>query len=91
MTIQDDLLASIEAFLPKRGITESTFGRLSVNDGKFVSRLRGGENMTLSTLNRVRNFITSQERALADGTLLPHVNRSSQVETSPQAEAQAAA
>jgi hypothetical protein len=38
-------------------MAETTFGRLAVNDGKFVGRLRSGANMTLSTVDRVRNFI----------------------------------
>jgi SAM-dependent methyltransferase len=39
------------------GISEATFGRLAVNDGKLVSRLRDGKSITLSTLERVRAFI----------------------------------
>jgi hypothetical protein len=60
MTAQSDLLAEIEAFLPKRGIKETTFGLMAVNDGKFVKRLRDGANMTISTLDRAREFIRAQ-------------------------------
>ena len=59
MKIQTALLAEIEAFLAERGMAESTFGRLAVNDGKLVRRLRAGSNMTLTTVEKVRGFIAS--------------------------------
>ena len=60
MDTQTQLLAEIEAFLTTRRIAETTFGKLAVNDGKFVSRLRQGANMELRTIDRVRNFIRNQ-------------------------------
>ena len=57
MDAQAKLLAEIAAFLPKRGIKETTFGRLAVNDGKFVQRLREGQNMTLATIEKAHTFI----------------------------------
>jgi hypothetical protein len=60
MDTQTQLLAEIEAFLATREIAESTFGRLAVNDGKFVSRLRAQANMTLATIDRARKFIREQ-------------------------------
>jgi hypothetical protein len=57
MTTQAELLAEIEAFLRHRKMAETTFGRLAVNDGKFMGRLRAGANMTLATVERVRVFI----------------------------------
>jgi hypothetical protein len=38
-------------------MAETTFGRLAVNDGKFVSRLRSGGRVTPETAARVRSFI----------------------------------
>lgn len=52
------LLASISEFCHRSGMAESTFGRLAVNDGKFVSRLRGGARITPKTLERIRSFMT---------------------------------
>lgn len=60
MGTQTDLLAEIESFLSTRKMRETTFGRHAVNDGKFVSRLRRGENMTLATIDRVRRHISQQ-------------------------------
>src|SRR5262249_18100720 len=37
---------------------ESTFGRLVVNDGKLVSRLRDGAKITTGTLDKVRAYLS---------------------------------
>ena len=60
MSLQTDLLAEIKAFLPERGITETTFGRLAVNDGKLVARLEEGASITIATLERVRTYIRDE-------------------------------
>lgn len=57
MTAQSQLVAEIEAFLRNRKISESTFGRLAVNDGKFMKRMRSGGNLTVKTIERVREYI----------------------------------
>jgi hypothetical protein len=57
------LLDEIDAFLADRGMAETTFGRRSVNDGKFVARLRSGGNITFATAARVRDFIRDQRAA----------------------------
>lgn len=53
------LISEIEAFLATRPMAETTFGRLAVNDGKFVARLRDNGNITFATADRVRAFIAS--------------------------------
>lgn len=63
MDTQAQLLSEIEAFLSTRRQAETTFGRMAVNDGKFVSRLRAGANMTLATIGRVRAHIKEQTEA----------------------------
>jgi hypothetical protein len=61
---RSSLLAEIARFISERRIAESTFGRLAVNDGKFVERLRSGGNMTTTLLRRAHEFI-QDERAKA--------------------------
>lgn len=61
---RNSLLAEIGNFIADRRITETTFGRLAVNDGKFVARLRSGGNMTTDLLNKAHRFIEA-ERARA--------------------------
>ncbi|PKR88399.1 hypothetical protein CXZ10_15390 [Pleomorphomonas diazotrophica] len=51
------LLSRIECYCAARGISESTFGRYVVNDGKFVARIRSGGSMTLKTLERVEAVV----------------------------------
>ncbi len=51
------LLKEITDYCRKAGLAESTFGKLAVNDGKFVSRLRDGGRITTHTLERLRDFI----------------------------------
>jgi hypothetical protein len=53
----DSLLREISDYCRGAGLAESTFGRLAVNDGKFVGRLREGGAVTDQTLRRVRAFI----------------------------------
>jgi len=64
------LLADIEAYCQQAGIAESTFGRQAINDGKLCARLRGGKSITLSTAQKVQEFIESNtaehELTLAD-------------------------
>ncbi len=51
------LLREITDYCRKTGVAESTFGRLAVNDGKFVNRLRDSGRITTNTFDRVRSFI----------------------------------
>jgi hypothetical protein len=55
------LLAEIEDFLgrPDVKMTESTFGRLAVNDGKFMTRLREGRRIWPETAEKARAYIAS--------------------------------
>lgn len=55
----ETLLGEISDYCRKTGVAESTFGRLAVNDGKFVNRLRDGGRITTNTLERVRTFISA--------------------------------
>jgi hypothetical protein len=59
MNIPAELLLEIDAFLGDTGMAESTFGRQSTNDGKLVSRLRGGKGITTNTVEKVRAFIAA--------------------------------
>ncbi|MDR3465853.1 MAG: hypothetical protein P4M07_07910 [Xanthobacteraceae bacterium] len=53
----DQLVGQIAEFCRQAGMAESTFGRLAVNDGKLVSRLREGKRITVDTLERIRAFL----------------------------------
>lgn len=57
MDTRSSLLREIETFVRRHGIAETTFGRMSVNDGKFVGRLRAGGGVGIDTVQKVREFI----------------------------------
>ena len=58
------LLAQISDFCRRHGVAESTFGRLAVNDGKFVARLRDGGRLRTDTLERVQTFIDAPPESI---------------------------
>jgi hypothetical protein len=61
------LLRDIAEYCRGARMAESTFGRLAVNDGKLVSRLRLGGRVTTDTVDRVRAFIEREPRPATDG------------------------
>ena len=74
----DSLLHEISDYCRGAGMAESTFGRLAVNDGKFVGRLREGGAVTQQTIERVRRFITQESPSSYDGR---HVMSATQTRT----------
>lgn len=65
MDMVASLLTKIDEFLRDSGMAETAFGLAALNDGKFVSRLRGGSGVTVKTINRVNSYIDT-ERAKLD-------------------------
>lgn len=58
MTIREQLIAEIEAFLNKHQMAPSRFGELAVNSKGFVTRLVSGQTSpTLDTVEKVRDFM----------------------------------
>src|SRR5690349_11896389 len=53
----DKIVREIASYCQKTGLAESTFGRLAINDGKLVARLRDGGRITTTTLDRLRAFM----------------------------------
>jgi hypothetical protein len=56
-TTTDLILGEIRDYCRVTQTAESTFGRLAVNDGKLVSRLRDGARITTGTLDKVRAYL----------------------------------
>jgi len=59
----EEILGEIREFCRATQTAESTFGRLVVNDGKLVSRLRDGAKITTGTLDKVRAYLTEHRTA----------------------------
>jgi hypothetical protein len=55
----EQILAEIRDYCRATQTAESTFGRLVVNDGKLVSRLRDGARITTGTLDKVRAYLAA--------------------------------
>jgi hypothetical protein len=66
--MSEALLRDIADYCRNAGIAESTFGRLAVNDGKLVSRLRLGGRVTTDTAERVRASIAREPPPTINGT-----------------------
>lgn len=59
---QETLLQEIDRFLSDHEMTETRFGVLSVNDGKFVPQLRDGRRCWPETEQKVRSFMESKRK-----------------------------
>jgi len=59
----DQILGEIRDYCRATQTAESTFGRLVVNDGKLVSRLRDGAKITTGTLDKVRAYLAEHRAA----------------------------
>src|SRR4051794_31908152 len=54
----EQILGETRDYCRETRTAESTFGRLVVNDGKLVSRLRDGARITTGTLDKVRAYLS---------------------------------
>src|ERR1700678_2267485 len=59
----EQILGEIRDYCRATQTAESTFGRLVVNDGKLVSRLRDGARITTGTLDKVRAYLSEHRTA----------------------------
>src|SRR3954467_2996866 len=59
----EQILGEIRDYCRETRTAESTFGRLVVNDGKLVSRLRDGAKITTGTLDKVRAYLSEHRTA----------------------------
>ncbi|MBA2402423.1 MAG: hypothetical protein H0V72_27780, partial [Bradyrhizobium sp.] len=59
----EQILGEIRDYCRATQTAESTFGRLVVNDGKLVSRLRDGARITTGTLDKVRAYLSEHGAA----------------------------
>jgi hypothetical protein len=60
------LIAEIDAFRARNGVSATAFGTLSLNDPKFVSDLHKGRTPSLSTMDKVKAFMQANDRASAE-------------------------
>ena len=65
---QEALLAEIEQFMERHGISDATFGEKAVNDGHLIAEMRSARTaarsprkLRRSTVNRLRRFMARFE------------------------------
>src|SRR5215470_5230333 len=63
----ETLLREISEYCRRADLAESTFGRLAINDGKLVRRLRDGGRITTDTFDRIQAFIAKGAAAHGAG------------------------
>lgn len=62
------LLDEVDLYLRDTGMKETTFGRLAVNDGKCIGRLRKGGRAWPETVGRIRTYIAAHPAKDAPGS-----------------------
>ena len=67
MTPEMRLLSEIQAFCARSGMAETTFGQRAVHQWRLVDHLKSGTTVTLTTAERVREFIASNSRTQIKG------------------------
>src|ERR1700756_2803862 len=67
LRMSEALLRDIAEYCRRSRMAESTFGRLAVNDGKLVSRLRLGGRVTTTTVERVQAVIAREPEPSVNG------------------------
>lgn len=67
ITPEKKLLSEIQAFCARSGMAETTFGQRAVHQWRLVDHLKTGRTVTLSTAERVREFIASNSRTRIKG------------------------
>jgi tRNA-dihydrouridine synthase len=59
----EKVLADVDEYLSATGMKETTFGRLAVNDGKCIARLRKGGRAWPETIAKITEFMSSSREA----------------------------
>lgn len=60
MITLESIIDAIERHCAATGMAETTFGKKAVNDGKLLSRLRGGKSINIDTYNRILAVIEAE-------------------------------
>jgi SAM-dependent methyltransferase len=66
----ETLLREISEYCRRANLAESTFGRLAINDGKLVRRLRDGGRITTDTFDRIQAFMAKGPAHAGNGDVL---------------------
>jgi hypothetical protein len=59
----DEFRDLISAFIAKRDMPKTTFGKLALGDPSFINDLEQGRSPSLGTIEKVEQFIAEQSEA----------------------------
>ena len=62
---RDDFLKDVDRYIASHDISAREFSVQATGDAGFVSRLRNGANITLKTMEKVRDFMNKQRSVAA--------------------------
>lgn len=65
MSIADEFLSEVEAYLASTDTSATAFGSAALNDSKFVFGLRSGRSPSARTIDRVRDFMKRNRETAA--------------------------
>jgi hypothetical protein len=57
MDAREELLAEIEAFIARVGMTETRFGELTKRDPSLILKIRRGRSVSIDTAKKLRDFM----------------------------------
>ena len=57
MSLREEFLGEVAAFVSASGLTKTAFGQKAVNDPKFVFDLEAGRSPSATMIDRIRQFI----------------------------------
>ncbi len=60
-TSTEQLLADIEAFLKKRKMFATDFGKLALGDPNLIADMRKGRSPSMKTADKVRDFMKAKK------------------------------
>lgn len=61
MNIIETLTQEIDSFIARHGMTDTGLGMAAIKDGKIVHRIRSGANVTVRTIDRLREFMAERD------------------------------
>lgn len=64
----EQFISEIQSYCERTGMSASAFGMASMNDHKFVGRLKAGGQCLPSTMQRVRAFMESNPQLEDSGS-----------------------
>lgn len=60
MSLRDDLIKEIKAFLKEADMSPSTFGEEAIGDRALMITLAKGRDLKIATVERIRKFIAAE-------------------------------